>query len=318
MKDGSQLFRKENAAAIDKICLRNFGEKTRKIKLLKGGGFNTTYLIRLVSGRKYVLQFSPVNTQFLMPFEENLLPAEKRICAMLHENGLPANTVVAEDFQASLLDRQYIIFDYIDGVPLSKLPSRHTGSLLRQTGEIIAKMHAINCADEGHFGYASNTFRGVKHETWRDFILFHASEIVEYCQKFDVLPTDLSAKILPLFEKGSCIFDEIKTPYLVHGDLWQGNVLANKKQVLAIIDTDRCLFGDADFDFACPWMIDQNFLEGYGDLPVGNNREIRLLYYKVLQEIVCCCAFKIQYRKNLAFLQRLNIVQKAVENLECC
>lgn len=60
--------------------------------------------------------------------------------------------------------------------------------------------------------------------------------------------------------------DEIVTLRLIHTDLREGNILLYKKkkeQIVAIIDSDRAIFGDPDYDLSCLWLINDVFLTGY-------------------------------------------------------
>lgn len=64
------------------------------------------------------------------------------------------------------------------------------------------------------------------------------------------------------------LLDEIRTPHLLHSDLWEGNVLLDKDtlEITAIIDGDRAMFGDMDFEFSSPWMENPALREGHGSV----------------------------------------------------
>jgi len=95
--------------------------------------------------------------------------------------------------------------------------------------------------------------------------------------------------------------DEIKEAHLVHCDLWTGNILVkdyNSKnpKVAAIIDIDRALFGDIDFDFANPWIINESFLKGYGiKLKDSPEKIIRKNIYRLIYHLIESYVWKVQY-----------------------
>lgn len=89
------------------------------------------------------------------------------------------------------------------------------------------------------------------------------------------IPTGIFTKqehsmIQSIFESAKPYLDEIKTPCLVHADLWGGNILIHtdreQPEFAAIIDADRALWGDPAFDFsAIQWTHrEEKFWEGYG------------------------------------------------------
>ncbi len=67
------------------------------------------------------------------------------------------------------------------------------------------------------------------------------------------------------FYKSRELLDKIKTPYLLHTDLWEGNVLLNR-DILEIIDSDRTMYGDKDFEFSSAWMDNSALQEGYDSI----------------------------------------------------
>jgi aminoglycoside phosphotransferase (APT) family kinase protein len=81
--------------------------------------------------------------------------------------------------------------------------------------------------------------------------------------------------------------DKVKTPQLIHGDLWLRNILIRKQQgqykISAILDWDRSLWGDPYFE----WILygtdpNPSFWQAYGKtMPaVTDAAYARVLLYK--------------------------------------
>lgn len=55
-------------------------------------------------------------------------------------------------------------------------------------------------------------------------------------------------------------------------------------EIIAIIDSDRAVFGDPDFEFSSPWMRNPSLLKGYGleiQNHISENRKKRRQLYQV-------------------------------------
>ena len=85
-------------------------------------------------------------------------------------------------------------------------------------------------------------------------------------ERFGGLDAAMAEGVRCCFQKGRALLDQVKTPSLLHLDLWAGNVLldGDSLEILAVIDSDRAVFGDPDFEFAAPWMEDPALRHGYG------------------------------------------------------
>ncbi|EGT3607304.1 TPA: fructosamine kinase family protein [Clostridium perfringens] len=99
------------------------------------------------------------------------------------------------------------------------------------------------------------------------------------------------------------LLDEVKTPHLVHCDLWTGNILIESydsiPKIAAIID--RALFGDTDFEFANPWITNEDFLNGYvitsDDSP---NKITRKSIYRLMYHLIDAYTLKVEYNNPIA------------------
>jgi fructosamine-3-kinase len=82
------------------------------------------------------------------------------------------------------------------------------------------------------------------------------------------------------------VFDECRSPVLVHNDIWDPNILVGESEgawrVKAIIDADRALFADREFEFALWDGPDPDFLSGYGrPIDSSPNAVLRRQFYRM-------------------------------------
>lgn len=107
-------------------------------------------------------------------------------------------------------------------------------------------------------------------------------------------------RIRQLFEKAVPYQDEMKEPRLVHTDLWPGNILictdTPTPQFAAIIDADRALWGDPDFEFSSiRWTYEEeSFWKGYGrELSQSPEARIRRGIYTLLNRLWNTYVFRL-------------------------
>ena len=105
---------------------------------------------------------------------------------------------------------------------------------------------------------------------WSDFIIQFAANCVNKVREYSLFlqaDIDLFWQVINN-NKVVALLDEIKQPRMAYADLWQGNVLLEKRDgkysIAALIDIDRAIFGDVYWDFITQWMITDSFLSGYG------------------------------------------------------
>lgn len=242
--------------------------KSSRPGFLEGGLFNTTYLVALKEARRrLVLRAGPVNTHLLLPFERRLMHTEQDVCRLFEQHGIPASHVLACDTSRRVLDRDYMIVDYIQSVPLSdpSIPEEKKEALYLEAGRYKARMHRI---DGQSFGRAADVTGGRGNSSWLAFLMKEIQELEQASLAHGVMTHDETDLLRAVFTQRSALFEGVRSPKLVHADLWDGNILVRKEgeeyRIAAMIDADRALFGDPDFDLSCPWMTNPAFFEGLG------------------------------------------------------
>jgi fructosamine-3-kinase len=180
-----------------------------------------------------------------------------------------------------------------------QMAERQRADLYREVGKYVARMHNITST---MFGRVSRTIRDEGHSSWS---LYLKQEIAEW--KATVLGLRIFSEaeissVEAVLERFTGLLDEITASHLVHADLWEGNILVRQTSdsyaVAAIIDADRAIFGDPDFEFASPWMINSHFLEGYGPVPGTTNSTIRKRIYRLIYHLLDAYIWLVQYNNQ--------------------
>lgn len=304
----SRLFRELTRGEVASVVRRHFGAVDFTACLMDGGLFNTTYLLSLSDGRRYVLRSGPVNRQLLLPFELRLFLSETAVYKLCHERGIPVPNVVElvlPDDRAddnSLDCRGYMITEYIDSLPMTSelISPDEKSALRRELGEITARFNSIEGARFGRVCDVlgtSDAGGGSGFARWSDWLESEFAAACDAIRPYKVFSERELDGFMRLPEKYRGLLDEVMTPRLIHADLWEGNVLVtpDKKHIAAIIDADRALFGDVGFELAGGWNDTPEFYSGWGMPPSGRDYETRRLIYLALYRLTDTYVYFAEY-----------------------
>ncbi|HEX3016288.1 MAG TPA: fructosamine kinase family protein [Caproicibacter sp.] len=300
MNTNSSLYKELTLNEIKALLNANFNtDVLHEAKLLEGGLFNTTYMVCYGDDKKRsVLRCGPVNRHLLMAFEENLMQAEMFVYELCEKAKVPCSHVLACDTSKKIMNRDYMFVEYIESVALSStsIQNGQKPDLYCQVGKYMNQFHAIT---NSSFGRVSYIVTGRSFSSWYDYLIFEIKDIIQRSRKFNAFSENEIHLITSVLIKYKLLLEEIKKPHLIHSDLWDGNVLISNKNgqydVAAIIDADRAIFGDVDFEFASPWMINTDFLRGYdvdfdftdfGSESRRTRRKIYLMLYDLIEAYV--------------------------------
>ena len=266
VNSGSWLFREEPLEVIKTIFRRALGAETvREARLLDGGLFNTTYLVTYGAGEeRAVLRLGPVERHRIMGFEQNLMAAEAYLYAVCRDIGVPCPEVLAWDTSRTAVDRDFMITRYIPSVAMvnAEMTEAETHDLCFQLGAYLRRLHQVTGES---FGFVSRSWRAgastpgaaPSSSRWR------TSSGTWSIWRSDGGRGRGGPGPLPP-EQGAA-GPGADAPSAPPGHLG-GNVLLDREtlEILAVIDSDRAVFGDPDFEFAAPWMEDPALRRGYG------------------------------------------------------
>lgn len=283
-----------------KIVERCFpGHQLVNATRMRGGLFNTTLLLLLNDKRRYILRISPPLHIFTTEQEKKMVFSNQAASAVLIRNNIPTPEIHAAD-DTILEDRAFLILDYVQGKSLATIRNEldETEAAYTEMGKYTKKLHSIT---GDSFGSAYQVSTGTGFHTWREAMLNMVYSWKEKTLRHQVQTATFCERVRMVFEEYAYVFDEIRVPQLVHGDLWEGNVLFKKTDGLTafagFIDLDQALFGDPEFDFPAGYMFHNGFRSGYGKEPAADrNAVIRRKLYLLL--------YAMEHYYIWAYLQR--------------
>lgn len=299
----SSLYRELSQNELTEIVSKTLHTEVCSVQSLTGGLFNTTYLVETVKCGRVILRVGPVNRHLLMPFEHRLMEAEEYVYALCARYGVPASQIIAVDTSKRLIDRDFMFVRYIPSKPMSEilLEPQEKAGICRDIGAATAKLHGIKAP---RFGRIAEVKEGGGFTLWSEALLHELYEWERVGVPAALFGEMEHVRIRQLFQKAVPYLDEIKEPRLVHADLWTGNILiltdTSKPQFAAIIDADRAIWGDPDFDFSSiRWTYtEENFWEGYGRrLSQSAADQIRRGIYTLLNRLWNTYVYSCEYNQ---------------------
>jgi len=227
-----------------------------------------------------------------------MMATEPILHELLLSKDIPTSRILKHSAANSVIDREYIVSQYIPSVPMNdpSLEGEDLSDVYRQIGDLTRRLHGIT---NNRFGWKRLDGSG-EYNTWREFIFAHAAEATEKATTFELFKREDIDKFKGYLDKNADVLDDIKTPYMAHGDLWQGNILLSRTDieysVVGIIDIERAMFGDKYWDMSMPLVMTSDFYAGYGEPEIiGSRHDKRMTIYKILNDLFGCYALLIEY-----------------------
>jgi len=267
-----------NIEDIEKISkLLNVNEiKTHE---LISDSFNINCLkVKLEDNKKYIVKYYLSKKQSF-----NAIESEINNLIFLEKNNLNFFPKI------KVKNKKYLIMEFIENN--NKKPQLTKNDLLKA----IIKIHSIK---NNKYGFGFNTqIGGLKkinnfQNNWIDFFiekrLFYIFNLIN---KKNLIEKDMSKRIEGLLNKIDLLIPSDPKPSLLHGDLWEGNILFDNENFVGFIDPGS-FFGHNELEIAYlrwfnPKFIDSEFLEKYNNfINIDRNyldyEPVYQLYYSLL------------------------------------
>jgi aminoglycoside phosphotransferase (APT) family kinase protein len=156
--------------------------------------------------------------------------------------------VLATDFQRAVIASDSFIMSRLPGRPLSQV--RRSLSLSALSGvrhELGSAAARISTVEGTIFGYASAA-SGTQSATWREAFGRMVHNLLRDASRFRVSLPRSDQAIEALVAAGGEVLDAVKSPRLVHFDLWDGNVIIDLSgrtpRLSGLLDAERAFWGD--------------------------------------------------------------------------
>ena len=289
MEIKSSLYQELSEAELRQVISTALHTTLTEYRLLTGGLFNTTYFVDTVDCGKVVVRMGPVKRHLLMPFEHQLMQTEAMFYDLCHAGGVPVSEVLFLSTDKSLLGRDVMIVRYIPSKNFYDIDAE--GELRTQLftdfGRRVAALHQIQSPK---FGRLPDVARGGGFDTWGACLRQEIEDYLSVATKYDIFADKDIRDLREVYRRYEELANTVKTATLVHTDMGPGNILARTDTQPptfgALIDPDRGLWGDLEFDFCLiQWMLCDDFIAGYG-------RDVRV------------CDAETQHRRELCWLLR--------------
>ena len=309
VNSGSHLFKELDMLELSALIQNHTNSELAEFTLQPGGLFNTTYKITLTDGRKMILRVGSPRPDLLMYYEKDMMTAEAFVFDAMETARIPCSHVVAT---GKVAGRDFMLVDYIESIPLSgvRLSDTERAIIMTESIEALSRLHQMTGPA---YGRVAEVLCGRGHPDWYSHVLYEVETLMTQARLCGSFSSAEAEHLIACIHHCKDALSEVKRPTLCHGDLWGGNVLVKQTDdgwhLAAIIDMDRSLYGDIDFDLGCPWFRHKDL---YNEPKTSRNRRIRQAVYDMMFFIYEAHVWYLQYdNKNHADNSRRIVLQKA-------
>ncbi len=240
-------------SVLEAIVKRAFQESIsiKSYEEIKAGRFNTTYKVNIENSRSLILRIAPTSTTGIYNHEYSLLRREYLLHPFFSSISEYTPRIIFADFTKQLLDRDYVLQSYIDGINwevISKeLTVKQNLELWNKLGDIC---ESINSQVDDGFGLP---YPRLQFGTWSKALINILEGMIHDLERHS-FKVENTQKLLKLIIKYSDCLDKVSKPRLVHGDLWSKNILIKngiKPKIVGVLDSERAFWGDPKAE----WII---------------------------------------------------------------
>lgn len=253
-----------------------------------GGLCNAVYLVE-ADGEKIVLKIAPAENSLIMRHERDITITEAEMLHLFNEKlDIPIPKLIYFDESRTICAVPYFFMSFMQGSPLNTLASppdeSYINMIKREIGVITSKISSLT-ADCFGIPAMPETFT----DNNCDFMLILFRMLLDDAKDKSILiPQITHDELLDLVESQKEALNEVQTPYYIHTDTWDGNIMVYDNRFIGLVDFAAIHYGDPlmnhDFHEFSPEPR-RDFLEGYGKINFSDNERIRISIYKIWQRL---------------------------------
>jgi fructosamine-3-kinase len=253
-------------AMLCRIARRWAGESAElaEIVSLQGGSISNTLRLRLVDGRRAVCKLTPHRV-------DRAVITEARQLTVLGDLGIPVPAVYVAELASLDQPNSFLLMEHVEGVTLAEAKQHASAgafaALQAELAGLLARLHAVT--GDAYCKYDGQQTSDATRD-WPTFFRQLNDSAVDGARQHTGIPLKVRKKIDKLHERLDHYLSHNDQPRLLHGDLWNGNVLCRQDgdawHVVAIIDPNL-RFGHAECELA------------YMDLFETTTRDFRRAYH---------------------------------------
>jgi aminoglycoside phosphotransferase (APT) family kinase protein len=252
----SKTKRSLTPSELDALLRRALGTGVTTSAQLTDGFANAVWRLGLEDGREVVLKLSPPPELEQLRYERNLLRTEAMVYGLAGPAGVPIPELLHAGFDDPVLGGDYLVLSALGGVSWNQTQPAEADrrALRRELGGHLARLNAIT---GDVYGYPH---AGLTGGTWRNAFLAMTGAILADVRRYATPLPRPAAEIEAAIAANAGALDEVRTPCLVHFDVWPGNVfltLDETPRIQAIIDHERAFWGDPLADFVTPTIFEE-------------------------------------------------------------
>ncbi len=261
---------KQTADDILQMVRQAFGDslspETITIRELTEGLFNAAYEVTFPD-KPVILKIAPPADVQVMSYEKNMMKAEVEALKLVKENtAVPVPQVLYYDDSHTICKVDYFFMDKIEGDNFFTLknngliPQETQLDIYREAGYYNREMNRIQGTA---FGYMALPEK--QGDNWKDVFLIMMEDVLKDGEDIGISLGTEYDEVRALIQKASGALEEVKQPYFVHWDLWEGNIFVKDGKISGIIDLERALWADPLMEYNFRGHTDvKEFYEGYG------------------------------------------------------
>lgn len=272
---------KENIIRMAKAAFPQRG--VPRIAELTEGMCNAAYKLTFEDGFQTILKIaSPIKTGF-MTNECNLMEAEVKAMKLVAQNtGIKVAAVYRYDTSKELCDGDYFFMESLEGTSwisvMDRLGEEENSRLRMEVGKLQKQLSEVTGDKFGLLGDSVHQFNNMY-----EFIYFLLNNVLNDAERRAVVTGVPKDRILAKLSRDKVLFEKIKTPTLVHWDMWEGNIFVKEGEISGIIDWERAMWGEPFMDERFRYHNrHSDFLKGFGINELTEEELKRIYWYDIL------------------------------------